>query len=62
MPTIHEADNGSGVLLTRHFCGVCGTGILEYGENAKDHRYIMTGTLDNPAALPPKGEFFCLYR
>ena len=26
-------------------------------------RYIMTGTLDDgPDALPPKGEFFTMYR
>ena len=30
-PKIHEADNGSGSLLHREFCGVCGGGILEYG-------------------------------
>ncbi|KAL8770628.1 MAG: hypothetical protein Q9209_003696 [Squamulea sp. 1 TL-2023] len=62
-PTIHEADNGSGSLLHREFCSKCGTGILEYGAAAaNDFRYIMTGTLDDPAALPPKGEFFCQYR
>ena len=60
---IHEADNGSGVLLHREFCGICGSGILEYGESAgKDFRYIMTGTLDDPGALPPKGEFWCSRR
>jgi hypothetical protein len=30
-PTVHEADNGSGSLLHREFCGVCGGPILEYG-------------------------------
>ncbi len=29
--TVHEADNGSGVILRREFCGRCGGGILEYG-------------------------------
>jgi hypothetical protein len=24
-----------------------------------DFRYIALGTLDDPDALPPKGEFFC---
>ncbi|KAL8673967.1 MAG: hypothetical protein Q9168_001610 [Polycauliona sp. 1 TL-2023] len=62
-PTIHEADNGSGSLLHREFCSKCGTGILEYGAAAAaDFRYVMTGTLDDPGALPPKGEFFCIYR
>ena len=62
-PTVHEADNGSGVTLRREFCSLCGSGILEVGEGAKDHfRYIFTGTLDKPGALPPKGEFFCRKR
>ena len=62
-PTIHEADNGSGVMLHREFCGTCGSGILEVGEGAmKDFRYIMTGTLDSPGDLPPKGEFWCRRR
>lgn len=30
---------------------------------AKDKfRYVMCGTLDDPDALPPKGEFFCKAR
>lgn len=62
-PTIHEADNGSGSLLHREFCPACGSGILEYGEGAKDKfRYIMTGTMDKPGELPPKGEFYCINR
>ena len=28
----------------------------------KDFRYIMTGTLDHPGDLPPKGEFWCKRR
>ncbi|KIN03355.1 hypothetical protein OIDMADRAFT_116913, partial [Oidiodendron maius Zn] len=42
------------------FCAKCGSGTLEYGANAGDYIYIMHGTLDNPAALPPppqQGEF-----
>ncbi|KAJ8058055.1 hypothetical protein OCU04_012914 [Sclerotinia nivalis] len=62
-PKVHEADNGSGSLLHREFCGVCGGGILEYGEQAKEHfRYVMYGTIDKPEGLDPKGEFFCKYR
>ncbi|KAL8964547.1 MAG: hypothetical protein Q9183_004380, partial [Haloplaca sp. 2 TL-2023] len=62
-PTTHEADNGSGSLLHREFCSTCGSGILEYGAAAaNDFRYIMTGTLNDPGALPPKGEFFCINR
>ncbi|KAL8750356.1 MAG: hypothetical protein Q9199_007124 [Rusavskia elegans] len=62
-PTVHEADNGSGSLLHREFCSKCGTGILEYGAAAaNEFRYVMTGTLDDPGSLPPKGEFFCHYR
>jgi len=30
-PKTHEADNGSGSLLHREFCGDCGGPILEYG-------------------------------
>ena len=30
-PTEHAADNGSGVMLYREFCGVCGAFVLEYG-------------------------------
>lgn len=57
-PTIHEADNGSGTTLHREFCPTCGSGILEVGAAAmKDFRYIMTGTLDHPGDLPPKGNF-----
>ena len=62
-PTIHEADNGSGTTLHREFCPTCGSGILEVGASAmKDFRYIMTGTLDHPGDLPPKGEFWCKRR
>lgn len=28
---VHEADNGSGVMLHREFCGLCGGSLLEYG-------------------------------
>ncbi|QKX64699.1 uncharacterized protein TRUGW13939_11875 [Talaromyces rugulosus] len=56
----HAADNGSGMLIHREFCSNCGSTILEYGEAVKaDFRYIAVGTLDDPDALPPKGEFFC---
>ncbi|KAG4413803.1 hypothetical protein IFR04_013075 [Cadophora malorum] len=62
-PKIHEAENGPGRLLHREFCEICGGGILEYGEQAKEHfRYIMYGTIDNPEGLDPKGEFFCRYK
>lgn len=62
-PTIHEADNGSGTMLHREFCPKCGSGILEVGGPAiNDFRYVMTGTLDHPGDLPPKGEFFCRRR
>ena len=61
-PTVHEADNGSGVVLHREFCPTCGSGILERGANAGDFTYVMYGTLDEPGQLPPKGEFFCKKR
>ncbi|KAI0091420.1 Mss4-like protein [Irpex rosettiformis] len=58
----HVSNNGT-TTLHREFCGTCGSGILEYGEEAAPkYRYIMTGTLDHPDQLPPKGEFFCKNR
>jgi len=63
-PKEHVADNGSGTQLHREFCATCGSGILEYGENAGDNRYVMYGTLDHKGQdeLSPKGEFFCKNR
>ncbi|KAF3387088.1 hypothetical protein F1880_001675 [Penicillium rolfsii] len=64
-PKEHAADNGSGVAVYRHFCDTCGSFILEFGrqENAKNSfRYVCVGSLDDPEALPPKGEFFCKAR
>jgi len=63
-PKVHEADNGSGVVLHREFCDNCGSGILEYGANAGDFTYIFYGTFDREGRkeLGPKGEFFCKYR
>ncbi|KAF8247899.1 hypothetical protein K440DRAFT_627795 [Wilcoxina mikolae CBS 423.85] len=58
----HVSDNGSGTKLFREFCGTCGSGILEYGENAGENTYITYGTLEKPMELPPKGEFYCKYR
>ncbi|KIJ54670.1 hypothetical protein M422DRAFT_73571 [Sphaerobolus stellatus SS14] len=58
----HVADNGSGTLLHREFCDTCGGPILEYGEHAGDFIYVFHGTLDDPNALSPKGEFFCKLR
>ncbi|CAI7655179.1 unnamed protein product [Penicillium glandicola] len=72
IPKEHVADNASGVLIHREFCQNCGSFILEYGwdsnkeinqDAAKDYfRYICVGSLDDPEALPPKGEFFCKAR
>ncbi|RMJ25299.1 DUF636 domain protein [Aspergillus sp. HF37] len=62
-PKEHVSDNGAGVLITREFCGTCGSFILEYGERAKNSfRYICVGSLDDPEVFPPKGEFFCRSR
>ncbi|KAJ6073353.1 hypothetical protein PENARI_c018G05301 [Penicillium arizonense] len=63
IPKEHAADNGSGVVIHREFCDNCGSFILEYGDTVKDQfRYICVGSLDDPEALPPKGEFFCKAR
>ncbi|EIN08037.1 DUF636 domain protein [Punctularia strigosozonata HHB-11173 SS5] len=59
----HAADNGSGTILHREFCDICGSFILEYGEPEKNiSRYVCVASLDDPEALPPKGEFFCKSR
>ncbi|BCS23736.1 GFA family protein [Aspergillus puulaauensis] len=53
-------DNGSGSVVHREFCDNCGSFICEYGDAVKDQfRYLVVGSLDDPEALPPKGEFFC---
>ncbi|WWD09723.1 hypothetical protein V865_007851 [Kwoniella europaea PYCC6329] len=58
-PKEHAMDNGGGSVVTREFCSECGSYILEYGAQAKnDFRFVTLGSLDNPTALPPKGEFF----
>ncbi|KAL4249055.1 Gfa family protein [Abortiporus biennis] len=59
----HVSNNSSASKLYREFCSTCGSGILEYGEQAASRvRYVMTGTLDDPGELPPQGEFFCRNR
>ena len=60
---IHEADNGSGTLLRREFCGECGSGIMEYGTNAGDNIHMFYGTLEDEGkkAPAPKREFFTKY-
>lgn len=60
-PTTHKSDNGSGSLLTREFCGTCGGGIREWGEQAEGKStYVCYGGLEETGRkeLPPKGEFF----
>ena len=38
-------------------------GLMVQKEQAKDNfRYVAVGSLDEPSALPPKGEFFCSQR
>ncbi|KAI1801070.1 Mss4-like protein [Daldinia bambusicola] len=61
---VHEADNGSGVLLHREFCDTCGGPLLEYGANAGDNIYVFYGTMEDHARgqVEPKGEFFCKLR
>ncbi|KAL4922625.1 Mss4-like protein [Aspergillus aurantiobrunneus] len=59
-PKEFAADNGSGSVVHREFCDNCGSFICEYGDAVKDRfRYLVVGSLDDPEALPPKGEFFC---
>ncbi|THU86393.1 DUF636 domain protein [Dendrothele bispora CBS 962.96] len=59
----HIADNGSRTSLHPEFHDNCGSFILEFDEPVQDKfRYICVGTLDDPEASPPKGEFFCEQR
>lgn len=54
-PKMFVQENG----VHREFCHTCGSFLVEYGEGAKnDWRYVVVGSLDQPGALPPKGEFF----
>ncbi|KAK7541110.1 uncharacterized protein J3D65DRAFT_665840 [Phyllosticta citribraziliensis] len=53
-PKEHAADNDSGTAIYRGYCDTCGSFILEYG--------VCVGSLVDPEALPPKGEFFCKNR
>ncbi|WWC70560.1 uncharacterized protein I206_104511 [Kwoniella pini CBS 10737] len=56
---VHAMDNGSGVLVTREFCDMCGSSILEYPESTKEtHRFITLGTLDDPTKFEPVYEIF----
>lgn len=41
---VHEADNGSGVMIHREFCGSCGGPLLEYGVSACLHTYLPGGS------------------
>ncbi|KAI1255472.1 hypothetical protein MGN70_003538 [Eutypa lata] len=60
----HEADNGSGTVLHREFCGTCGGPLLEYGAKAGENIYVFYGTMEDHARgqVQPKGEFFCKLR
>lgn len=45
----------SSALATRHFCGTCGTGLFYTNPTVFPGGIdIQTGTLDDPAALPPR--------
>ncbi|KAJ9110587.1 hypothetical protein QFC20_002917 [Naganishia adeliensis] len=64
-PRVHEADNGSGSLLHREFCGTCGGPILEYGKAAEGKFvYVMYGAWNEQGRkdMPPRGEFFTKVR
>jgi hypothetical protein len=41
---VHEADNGSGVLLHREFCNTCGGSLLEYGVSPCQSRHLAQAT------------------
>ena len=43
-------------LVTRGFCGTCGTPLL-YDFNSSEHLNVTTGSLDNPALFPPGMQF-----
>ena len=43
------------------FSGWRDRGVTDYVQDAvkEQFRYVCVGSLDDPEALPPKGEFFC---
>ena len=43
---VHEADNGSGTMLHREFCGTCGSGILERGVSIFVFSWLDSISLD----------------
>ncbi|KAH6642135.1 Mss4-like protein [Boeremia exigua] len=60
---VYKSDNGSGTYSYREFCNECGSTICTYEEQAKGHfRLMALGSLDDPAAFEPTGEFYCSQR
>ncbi|XPS69926.1 hypothetical protein M3J09_002175 [Ascochyta lentis] len=60
---VHKSNNGAGSCSYREFCNECASTICTYEEQAKEHfRFISLGSLDNPSAFEPNGEFHCSQR
>jgi hypothetical protein len=54
---------GSGKMVTRAFCPVCGTLIFTQSEaRAPDRVNVTVGTLDDPTAIKPSFAIFCRSR
>jgi len=53
-PRPHPSSPG----VTRFFCGRCGTPVAYEGERWPDEVHLLVATLDDPAALPPRGHVY----
>lgn len=49
----------AGLTVERHFCPECGTPLFSRLAEAPDMLFIKTGSLDDPAAIPPRGHVWC---
>jgi hypothetical protein len=55
---IFEGTGRSGKTVRRHFCPVCGSGVMVSGDVMPDRVVVQAGTLDDPAQFVPAAEIF----
>jgi hypothetical protein len=58
----HQSKADSGRTITRNFCPICGSGIINELEFRPDHVVIKIGTLDDPGLVIPTYEVFARSR
>jgi len=58
----YESQADSGRTITRSFCPICGSGVINELEFRPDHIVIKIGTLDDPALVNPSYEVFARSR